>query len=87
MVSTQTLIKASLASARLELRVLSTAILARRPTMHCWSAPWMTSWRLAVVGTQRVWTLILRSPLLLVYSNAAWKLTSLQSFKSSSMAT
>ena len=35
MVSTHTLIKASLASARLGLRVLSTAILASKPTIHC----------------------------------------------------
>ena len=34
-VSTHTLIKASLASARLVFRVLSTAILASSPTMHC----------------------------------------------------
>ena len=34
-VSTQTLMNASLASPRLELRVLSTAILANNPTMHC----------------------------------------------------
>ena len=78
---------ASLASASVLLRVLSTAILARSPTMQCWSAPCTTSCRLAVVGTQRVCTRILLSPLLLVYSRAAWKLTSLLSFRSSSMAT
>ena len=61
-VSTHTLIKASLASARLVFRVRSTAILASSPTMHCWSALWITSWRLAVVGMQRVCTLILLSP-------------------------
>merc|ERR1711874_45002 len=42
-VSTQTLMKASLASDSEELSVLSTAILARSPTMQCWSAPWTTS--------------------------------------------
>jgi hypothetical protein len=34
-VSTQTLMKASLASCKLEFRVRSTAIFASRPTMHC----------------------------------------------------
>ena len=47
----------------------------------------MISCRLALVGMQRVWTLILRSPRLLVYSRAAWKLTSRLSFRSSSIET
>ena len=57
------------------------------PTIACWSAPLMTSCTLAVVGKHNVWTRILLSPLLEVYNSAAWKATSWESRRSSSMET
>lgn len=64
--STVALIKASLASDRLDVSERSTAILESNPTMHCESAEYITSDRLAVTGIHSVWTRIRRSALLLV---------------------
>lgn len=52
--STVALMKASLASDRLEVSDRSTAILASKPTMHCESAEYITSDRLAVTGIHNV---------------------------------
>lgn len=82
--STVALMKASLASDKLEVSERSTAILASKPTMHWESAEYITSDRLEVTGMQSVCTRIRLSALLLVYSKAAWKHTDLTSAKLSS---